>query len=129
MDDQDNGEAKQTLEDEVAEYELHDRAAAINQDADRIQADLENNSMESNQHPIRIRGVDLCQIAEKLDLMMSVESVLSKLTKEQSDTIYDKAEKDETENSGEPPAKKRRTKSRKHQLIFQYVKNNCNCIP
>lgn len=128
FDDQNNGEAKQRFEQQLADYEIRDQAAAIQKDSDQIKEDLEKSAFESDQHPIKVAGVDLCQIAERMDLMLSVDSLMEKLTPKETEAIFTKLEAFENSFFIEPPAKKRRTKLRKKNLIFNYVKQNCHCV-
>ena len=108
--------------------EIEDLEAAVLKDSDQIKKDLENSAMESENHPIKISGVDLCQIAERMDLLLNVDKLLSELTKKQNETIFTKLEEYENDHLDEPPIKKKRTQKRKKDLIFQYVKKNCDCI-
>ena len=128
FDDQDNGEAKQRFEQQLADYEIRDQAAAVQKDSDQIKEDLERSEFESDQHPIKVAGVDLCQIAERMDLKLSVDSLMEKQTPQQAEAIFTKLEAFEVNFLDEPPAKKRRTKLRKKNLIFNYVKHNCHCV-
>ena len=122
-DDEDNGEEMQDFEDSNANAEVQDVAATIHKDALQIQNHLEENAMELDQCPITAAGVELCLIAEKLELGLDVNSELSKLSEEQKESIYLFLEKDQNE----PPRKKRKTMQRMKSLILQHVKKNCNC--
>ena len=128
-DDEDNGEDKQTFEDSLATYEIRDQALTIDKDSEEIKNDLEQNEEESMQHPIKVAGEDLCMIAERMDLLISVDSVLAKHTLQQTAAIFEKIEKDALDDMDEPPAKKPRlTKKRKKELIWNFVKKHCNCV-
>ena len=59
---------------------------------------------------------------------MSVDSLMEKQTPQQAEAIFTKLEAFEINFLDEPPAKKRQTKLRKNNLIFNYVKHNCHCV-
>ena len=128
FDDEDNGEAKQEFEQQLADYEVRDQDAAIQKDSDQIKEDLEKNAVNCDQHPIKVASVDFCQIAERMNMKLSVDTILAEHTKQQTEAIFEKLEKFEIDTSDEPPPKKRRTKLREKKLIFSYVKQNCDCV-
>ena len=113
----------------MLDYEQQEQAEAVQIDSNRIKNDLENIALESDQCPIKVAGIDLCQIAERMSMQLSVETLVSKHTKQENDAIFEKLEQFEMTFLDEPHAtKKKRTKKRKLNLIFQYVKANCSCV-
>ena len=127
-DDEDNGEEKQEFEQKLADYEMVDYEATLQKDSDNIREDLERTAFESDEHPIKIAGIDICQIAERITMHLNVDTLLAEFTKKQNDTIFSKLEDFEKEFSDEPLPKRKRTKKRKSDLIFQHVKRNCTCV-
>ena len=55
---------------------MQHESAAASQDADRIQNDLETDDADSDEHPIKIGEVNLCEIAEKIDWALNVDKQL-----------------------------------------------------
>ena len=105
FDDEDNGEDKQAFENALAHAAAEDESAAASQDADRIQNDLETDDADSDEHPIKIGEVNLCEIAEKIDWALNVDKQLSDLSKQQQEAILAIIDGDKYE----PPAKRQRT--------------------
>ena len=124
FDDEDNGEDKQAFENALAHAAAEDESAAASQDADRIQNDLETDDADSDEHPIKIGEVNLCEIAEKIDWALNVDKQLSDLSKQQQEAILAIIEGDKYE----PPVKRRRTMKKMKSSIFDYVKKKCYCV-
>ena len=51
-----------------------------------------------DEHPLKVPGIDLCQITERMDLLLSVDTLLANHTKEQNEAIYEKLEECEMES-------------------------------
>ena len=66
IDDMDNGAAKQEFEEALENQEAHDQNVAMDQDASRIQNNLEDDANDSDQCPIKVAGENLCNIAENI---------------------------------------------------------------
>ena len=124
FDDEDNGEDKQAFENALAHAAAEDESAAASQDADRIQNDLETDDADSDEHPIKIGEVNLCEIAEKIDWALNVDKQLSDLSKQQQEAILAIIEGDKYE----PPVKRRRTMKKMKSSIFDYVRKKCYCV-
>jgi hypothetical protein len=125
FDDEDNGEDKQAFENALAHAAAEDETAAAGQDAVRIQNDLETaDDADSDEHPIKIGEVNLCEIAEKIDWALNVDKQLSNLTKQQQEAILAIIEGDKYE----PPVKRRRTMKKMKSSIFDYVRKTCYCV-
>ena len=116
------------IEDQMLAYEWQEQAAAVETDSKSIQNDLESIKLNSNQHPIKVSSIDLCQIAERLDLLLNVDTLLSKLTEKENEAIFKKLEQFEMEFLDGPEDKRKRTMKRKKELFLKYVKNNCTCV-
>ena len=117
FDDEDNGEDKQAFENALAHAVAEDETMAAGQDADLIQNDLETDDADSDEHPIKIGEVNLCDIAEKIDWALNVDKQLANLTKQQQEAILAVSEGDKYE----PPVKRRRTVKKMKSSIFNYV--------
>ena len=90
-------------------------------DSDLIRKDVRSIEMESEKHPIKIAGVDLCQIVERVELLLNVDTLLSDLTKKQNEIIFSKLEQFEKEQLDEPPVIKKRTHmSRKTAIALTF---------
>ena len=124
FDDNDNGQDKQVFEEDLADMEARDEAAAADQDAEGIQTDLETEAGESNEHPITVDGMNICEIAEKIDWGLNVDKQLSKLSRVKKDVILAKIEGE----GYKPEANKRRTNKKMREAIFGYVKKECYCV-
>jgi hypothetical protein len=125
FDDEDNGEDKQAFENALAHAAAEDETAAAGQDAVRIQNDLETaDDADSDEHPIKIGEVNLCEIAEKIDWALNVDKQLSNLTKQQQEAILAIIEGDKYE----PPVKRQRTMKKMKSSIFDYVRKTCYCV-
>ena len=68
-----------------------------------IETDLDNNS-DYDEHPIRVAGVDICFVAEKIFFALNVNKELTKLSKEQKEALFAKFD-DDTDRP--PPQKKK----------------------
>ena len=115
--DDDNTEDLQNLDEEMADNDALEGAAAIHEDAIRIQNVLQDIEKDSDVCPITIMSVDLCALSEEIS--WAIGDPLSKLTPEQKEAIVAKIEPDES----------KRTKN-KRQLriaICNYIKQKCNC--
>ena len=123
FEDPDNTEALMETEDAVANIEAFDSALRIEQDAEQIERDLTTIVTESDEHPITIHGVAICDIAEKIDLMIKVGPDLEKLSKVEKNAIWAKIEQD----LGDLGIKLK-TQKQLQKAIFTYVKKNCHCV-
>ena len=101
-----------------------DETVAADQDADLNQNDLETDDADSDEHPIKIGEVNLCEIAEKIDWALNVDKQLSDLSKQQQEAILAIIEGDKYE----PPVKRRRTMKKMKSSIFDYVRKKCYCV-
>ena len=108
----------------IAHAVAEDETVAADQDADLNQNDLETDDADSDEHPIKIGEVNLCEIAEKIDWALNVDKQLSDLSKQQQEAILAIIEGDKYE----PPVKRRRTMKKMKSSIFDYVRKKCYCV-
>ena len=124
FDDDDNGEAKQEFENALTNAEAQDETVTANKDANLIREDMENETPNSAEHPIKVRGIDLCNIAEKLDWGLNVDKQMNELSREQQEAIMEVIDGDDYV----PPTKQRRTIFKMKRAIFNHVKKNCHSV-
>ena len=116
FDDQNNGEDQQVHENAVRDIRGMEEAAAMRQDAIQIENAL-NDLIDSDDCPIRINGVNLCELAsESLFFMGAVKN----FSNDQRRAVAQKVEPDE---------RKRRKYLKNDQLLTRailfYVKKEC----
>ena len=81
-----------------------------------IETDLDNN-FDSDEHPIRVAGVDICFIAEKIFFALNVNKELTKLSKEQKEALFAKFDDD----TDRPPPQKKEKRRNFCKILFLTV--------
>ena len=114
--DQNNGEDQQVHEEAVRDMRGMEEAAAVRQDAIQIENAL-NDLIDSDDCPIRINGVNLCELAEESLFFMGG---LKRFSDDQRRAVAQKVEPDD---------RKRRKYLKNDQLLTKailfYVKKEC----
>ena len=95
--------------------EIAEEAAAMENDANQIHNLFE--SPESDKHPIKVLGEDICAIGEKI--MRNVGNPLSGYSKAQIQSFLEKIAPTES--------KKKHTKRQLDRIFSDYVRENCWC--
>ena len=116
FDDQNNGEDQQVHEAAVQDMQAMEETAAVRRDAIQIENAL-NDLIDSDDCPIRINGVNLCELAEE---SLFFSGALKKFSDDQRRAVAQKVEPDE---------RKRRKYLKNDQLLTKailfYVKKEC----
>ena len=113
--DEDNGIEQQEIEETMDRIEIAEEAAAMENDANQIHNLFE--SPESDKHPIKVLGEDICAIGEKI--MLSVGNPLSGYSKAQIQSFLEKIAPTES--------KKKHTKRQLDRIFADFVRENCWC--
>ena len=122
----DADEEQQAEEEEVEAREAEVETAAImQQDMERVKNDLDSSQEDSNDHPFRVCGLEICSIAESI---LKGFTPLETLTKAELASIVAKIDADMVSSQDlKGIRRKQKTLKRLTESILDFVERNCFC--
>ena len=119
----DHEEEQQAVEEEIETREAEvEEASIMMQDMEQIENDLNSLQDDSDEHPFKANGIDICALAESL---IKGFSPLETLTKAELASIVAKIEADEVSSQG--IRQKKKTLKRVKAAVLDFVQKNCFC--
>lgn len=122
----DHEEEQQAVEEEIETREAEvEEASIMMQDMEQIENDLNSLQDDSDEHPFKANGIDICALAESL---IKGFSPLETLTKAELASIVAKIEADEVSSQDlKGIRKKKKTLKRVKAAVLDFVQKNCFC--
>ena len=122
----DHEEEQQAVEEEIETREAEvEEASIMMQDMEQIENDLNSLQDDSDEHPFKANGIDICALAESL---IKGYSPLETLTKAELASIVAKIEADEVSSQDlKGIRQKKKTLKRVKAAVLDFVQKNCFC--
>jgi hypothetical protein len=119
-------EEQQAVEEEIETPETEvEEASIMMQDMEQIENDLNSLQDDSDVHPFKANGIDICALAESL---IKGYSPLENLTKAELAFLVAKIEADEVSSQDlKGIRRKRKTLKQVKAAVLDFVQKNCFC--